>query len=143
MELIGLKGSPTDESLCGGLPVFDLPGSSSRRIGRTTSVPQFQTRRSQDYRGSVAWMRGAHAWKFGAELLNVQTGIRDVSTLLGQFNFTGRFSGQNNDYQGGIADLLMGFPTRYRQDSNTVFNQYQRMYFAFVQDDWKVSSRLS
>jgi hypothetical protein len=142
-ELIGLRGAPDDESLCGGLPVFDLPGPNSRRIGRTTSVPQFQTPRSFDYRGSVAWNNGSHAWKFGAELLHVQTGIRDVSTLLGQFNFTGRFSGTNNDYAAAIADLLMGFPTRYRQDSNTVFNQWQRMYFAFVQDDWKVTRRLS
>jgi hypothetical protein len=141
--LIGLRGSPTDESICGGLPVFDLPGSIGRRIGRTTSVPQFQTPRSFDYRGSVAWISGVHSVKAGAELLHVQTGIRDVSTLLGQFNFTGRFSGQNNDYQGGIADLLMGFPTRYRQDSNTVFNIFQRMYFGFLQDDWKVTPKLS
>jgi hypothetical protein len=142
-QLIGLKGAPTDESICGGIPVIDLPGSNIRRIGRTTSVPQFQTPRSYDYRGSVAWNRSSHAWKFGAELLHVQTGIRDVSTLLGQFNFTGRFTGQNNDYQGAIADLLLGFPTRYRQDSNTVFNQSQTMYFLFVQDNWKVTSRLA
>ena len=142
-QLIGLRMPVSDESICGGLPVFDLPGSSSRRIGRTTSVPQFQTPRSYDYRGSVAWIRGSHAWKFGGEFLHVHTGIRDVSALLGNFNFSGRFSGQNNDYQGGIADLLMGLPTRYRQDSNTVFNQFQRMYFAFVQDDWKLTSRLA
>jgi hypothetical protein len=141
--LVGLRGAPSDDAICGGLPVFDLPGNSARRIGRTTSVPQFQTPRSFDYRGSIAWIRGAHAWKFGAELLHVQTGIRDISTLLGQYNFTGRFSGQNNDYQGGIADLLMGFPTRYRQDSNSVFNIFQRMYFGFVQDDWKVTPKLS
>ena len=142
-ELIGFRGLTTDESVCGGLPVINLPGSSSRRIGRTTSVPQFQTPRSYDYRGSVAWIRGSHALKFGGEFLHVQTGIRDVSALLGSLNFSGRFSGQNNDYQGGIADLLMGFPTRFQQDSNTVFNQYQQMYFAFVQDDWKVTPRLA
>jgi Carboxypeptidase regulatory-like domain len=142
-QLIGLRGAPTDESVCGGIPVIDLPGGNLRRIGRTTSVPQFQTPRSYDYRGSLAWIRGVHSIKFGGEFLHVQTGIRDVSTLLGQFNFTGRFTGQNNEYQGALADLLLGFPTRYRQDSNTVFNQYQRMLFLFAQDDWKVSRKLT
>ena len=30
-QLIGLKGAPKDESLCGGLPVIDLPGLNIRR----------------------------------------------------------------------------------------------------------------
>ena len=42
-----------------------------------------------------------------------------------------------------VADLLLGFPTRYRQDSNTIFNQWQNMYFVFVQDDWQVNSKLT
>jgi len=141
--LIGLKGGPTDEAICGGIPVIDFPGGNLQRIGRTTSVPQFQTPRSYDFRDSFAWTRGSHGLKFGGELLHVQTGIRDVSALLGQFNFTGRFTGQNGTYQGGVADLLLGFPTRYRQDSNTSFNQWQKMYFAFVQDDWQVNSKLT
>jgi hypothetical protein len=142
-ELIGLKGAPTDESICGGLPVMNLPGGNLRRIGRTTSVPQFQTPRSYDFRDSFAWTRGNHGLKFGGEILHVQTGIRDVSTLLGAFTYSGRFTGQNGQYQGGIADLLLGFPTRYQQDSNTVFNQSQKMYFLFAQDDWQVNSKLT
>jgi hypothetical protein len=142
-DLVGLRGAPTDESVCGGLPVMNLPGGNLRRIGRTTSVPQFQTPRSYDFRESVTWARGAHAIKFGGEFLHVQTGIRDVSTLLGAFTFSGRFTGQNGQYQGGIADLLLGFPTRYQQDSNTVFNQWQKMYFFYVQDDWKLRPNLT
>ena len=143
-QLIGLRGAPTDESVCGGLPVTDLPGGNLRRIGRTTSVPQFQTPRSYDFRDAVSWTRGSHNLKFGGEYLHLQTGIRDVSALLGRFDFTGRFTGYNNtEYQAGVADLLLGFPTRYRQDSNTVFNQWQKMYFFYAQDDWKVNSRLT
>jgi hypothetical protein len=141
--LIGLQGAPDDESLCGGIPVTDLPGGNLRRIGRTTSVPQFQTPRSYNFRDSFAWSRGNHGYKFGGEILHVQTGIRDVSALIGRFNFSGRFTGQNGQYQGGIADLLLGFPTRYQQDSNTVFNQWQRVYSIFAQDDWKVSRKLT
>src|SRR5207302_1809416 len=142
-ELIGLKNAPTDPSICGGIPVFNFPGGNLQRIGRTTSVPQFQTPRSLNVRQSIATSRGAHALKFGGELLNVETGIRDISSLLGNFNFTGRFTGVNGRWENALADLLLGFPTRYQQDSDTTFNIYQRMYFGFVQDDWKVTRNLT
>ncbi len=142
-KLIGLKGAPTDESVCGGIPVMDFPGGNLRRIGRTTSVPQFQTPRSWTYRTSLASVRGNHAFKFGGELIGLETGIRDVSSLLGRFNYTGRFTNQNGQWQGALADLLLGFPTRYQQDSNTVFNQFQKLYALYAQDDWKVSSKLT
>ena len=57
-ELVGLRGSPTDESICGGLPVFDLPGSIFRRVG---GQPQSRSSKLPDHsitadpsRGSVA-----------------------------------------------------------------------------------------
>lgn len=66
-----------------------------------------------------------------------------MSALLGSFTFSGRFSGQNGQYQGGVADLLMGLPTRYQQDSNTVFNVFQNLYSVYAQDDWKIHPRLT
>ncbi len=88
-KLIGLKNAPTDESICGGIPVTNMPGGNLRRIGRTTSVPQFQTPRSLNIRSSISKLRGTHATKFGGEFLHVQTGIRDVSALLGALPRTG------------------------------------------------------
>ncbi len=142
-ELIGLKNAPTDAAICGGIPVFNFPGGNLQRIGRTTSVPQFQTPRSLNLRESFSLTHGAHSLKFGGELLNVETGIRDVSALLGSFTFSGRFTGVNGRWENALADLLLGFPTRYQQDSNTTFNIYQRMYFLFVQDDWKITRKLT
>lgn len=142
-ELIGLKNAPSDTAVCGGLPVFNFPGGNLQRIGRTTSVPQFQTPRSLNLRESVSWTRGAHSFKFGGELLNVETGIRDVGSLLGNFTFSGRFTGVNGRWENAVADMLLGFPTRYQQDSNTTFDVYQKMYFGFVQDDWKVTRKLT
>lgn len=141
--LIGLRNAPTAESICGGLPVFNFPGGTLRRIGRTTSVPQFQTPRSYNFREGVSWVRGGHTLKFGGELLFVKTGVRDVSSLLGNFDFSGRFTGINGRWENAIADLLLGFPTRYQQDSDTTFNLYQNMYFGYVQDDWKIARRLT
>ena len=142
-QLIGLRGAPTDEAICGGLPVINFPGGNLRRLGRTTSVPQFQTPRSYNFRQSFAVMKGAHSIRAGGELLFVQTGIRDVSSLLGNFTFSGRFTGVNARWENAIADLLLGFPSQYQQDSNTSFDIYQRMYFGYLQDDWKVTRNLS
>ncbi|HYI94113.1 MAG TPA: hypothetical protein VEX68_11255, partial [Bryobacteraceae bacterium] len=137
--LIGLKNAPTDEAICGGLPVFNFPGGNLRRIGRTTSVPQFQTPRSYNFRQSISWNRGSHSLRFGGELLFVETGVRDVSSLLGNFDFSGRFTGLNARWENALADLLLGFPSRYQQDSNTSFDLYQNMYFGYLQDDWKIA----
>jgi hypothetical protein len=38
---------------------------------------------------------------------------------------------------------IAGLPSSYAQDSDTTFDIYQRMYFLFVQDDWKVSRKLT
>src|ERR1051326_4227622 len=142
-ELIGLKNAPTDPSICGGLPVFNFPGGNLQRIGRTTSVPQFQTPISMNIRESLAQSHGAHALKFGVELLNVETGIRDVSSLLGQFNMSGRFTGVNGRWENALGDLLLGFPSRYQQDSNPTFDIYKHIYFLFVQDEWKVTRKVT
>ena len=76
-------------------------------------------------------------------MLNVETGIRDIGSLLGQFDFEGRFTGNNGRWENAVADLLLGFPRRYQQDSNTTFKIYQHMYFGFLQDDWRVSGNLT
>ncbi|HYO81037.1 MAG TPA: TonB-dependent receptor [Bryobacteraceae bacterium] len=142
-QLVGLRGAPADESICGGLPVINFPGGTLRRLGRTTSVPQFQTPRSNNFRESLSMNKGAHSVRFGGEVLLVETGIRDVSSLLGNFDFSGRFTGVNARWENAIADLLLGFPSRYQQDSNTTFDIYQRMYFGYLQDDWKITRNLS
>lgn len=141
--LIGLTGLSSDPSVCGGLPPMSLPGGNLRRLSRTTSVPQSQTPRSYNIRQSLTWVKGAHTMKFGGEFLHLETGVLDVGSLLGNFSFSGRFSGENNQYQGGIADMLLGFPTSYSQDSKTVYNLYQYLFSSYAQDDWRVSHKLT
>ena len=142
-DLIGLKGSVTDSSICGGLPVISMPGNGTRRMGRSTSVPAWNTPQTYDLRQSVAWTRGSHAVKFGAEYEYMTTGISDNGSTLGSITFSGRFTGQNGTYQGGMADLLMGLPTGYAQDSNSIFDRYQDVYSIYAQDDWKISRKLT
>jgi TonB dependent receptor len=143
LELIGLQGSVTDPSVCGGLPVFTFPGSTARKIGRSTSVPAWNTPQTYDFRHSLSWTRNNHAIKVGFEYEYLTVGISDNGSTLGSLTFSGRFSGQNGTYQGGLADLLLGYPTTYAQDSNSIYNRYQDVYSVYAQDDWKVNSKLT
>jgi hypothetical protein len=121
-QLIGLKGLSSDESICGGLPPMSLPGGNLRRLSRTTSVPQLQTPRTYTIRETMNWIKGGHAVKFGGEYLRMSAAVLDVGSMLGNFSYSGRFAGENNQYQGGIADMFFGMPTTCSQDSKTTFN---------------------
>ena len=135
-EQVGLKNVPNAPDIIGGLPKITLQGFSA--IGRHTSTPQFQTPRAWDFKGSLSYLRGRHFMKYGGELLFVDTGIRDINALIGNMNFNnGLFTGR------AIGDLLLGLPQRLILTSNSVFNQSQRLHFLYVQDDFKVSQRLT
>jgi hypothetical protein len=133
---VGLKNVPNSPDIVGGLPKFNLQGFSA--IGRHTSTPQFQTPRSYDFKASLSDLRGRHFLKYGAELLFVQTGIRDINALIGSLTFSnGVFTGR------AVGDLLLGLPQRLALTSNTVLNNSQRLSFFYVQDDFKVTSKLT
>jgi hypothetical protein len=52
-------------------------------------------------------------------------------------NFENRFTNR------AVGDLLLGLPSQLALTSFTVMDQGQDMYFAFVQDDYKVSHKLT
>ncbi|HEY7179880.1 MAG TPA: TonB-dependent receptor, partial [Blastocatellia bacterium] len=135
-QQVGLKNVPNFPDIVGGLPKFNLQGFSA--IGRHTSTPQFQTPRSYDIKASLSDLHGRHFLKYGAEFLFVQTGIRDINALIGSLTFSnGVFTGQ------ALGDLLLGLPQRLALTSNTVLNNSQRLSFFYVQDDFKVTSKLT
>jgi hypothetical protein len=107
------------------------------------SVPAFNTPQTYDTRQTLSWIHSNHSIKFGFEYEYLTVGISDNGATLGSLTFSGRFSGSNGTYQGGIADLLLGFPSGYSQDSNTIFNRYQDVYSTYALDDWKINSRLT
>ncbi len=132
---IGLKNVPNDPSIVGGAPKVFIQGFDA--VGRHTSTPQFQTPRSWNPRASISWTRGAHFIKFGGEFLHVQTKINDLNATIGRMNFENRFSNR------AVGDLLLGLPSQLALTSFTVMDQGQDMHFLFVQDDYKLTSKLT
>ena len=134
-EEVGLKNVPNDPAIVGGVPKVNIQGFDA--VGRHTSTPQFQTPRTWNPRATLSWNTGKHFLKFGGEFLHVQTKINDLNATIGRMNFEDRFTGR------AVGDLLLGLPSQLALTSFTVMDQGQDMYFTFIQDDLKWSSKLT
>jgi len=132
---VGLTNVPNDPAIMGGLPKINLQGFDA--IGRHTSTPQFQTPRAWNPRVTFSLHQGRHFLKFGFEFLKVQTKINDLNATIGRMNFDNRFTGRS------VGDFLLGLPSQLALTSFTVMDQGQKMYFFFLQDDYKVSPELT
>src|SRR6266542_4243024 len=132
---IGLKNVPNDPAILGGVPKVNIQGFDA--VGRHTSTPQFQTPRSLNPRASLSWTHGVHFVKFGGEFLHVQTKINDLNATIGRMNFDNRFTNR------AVGDLLLGLPSQLALTSFTVMDQGQDMQFYFIQDDYKITSKLT
>ena len=75
----------------------------------------------------------------GGGLLQVDVVNRQNSNpYRGSFNFDGRYAGQS------FADFLLGFPSSTsRATSNFVLDDINYRFAAFVQDDWRISPRVT
>ena len=132
---IGLKNVPNDPAIVGGVPKVNI--QSFDAVGRHTSTPQFQTPRSWNPRATFSLTRGLHFIKFGGEFLHVQTRINDLNATIGRMNFENRFTNR------AVGDLLLGLPSQLALTSFTVMDQGQDMQFYFVQDDYRLSPKLT
>jgi hypothetical protein len=131
----GIPNVPNDPAIVGGLPKMNIQGFDA--VGRHTSTPQFQTPRSWNPRATFTLNRGEHMLKFGFEFLHVETQINDLNATIGRMNFEDRFTGR------AVGDFLVGLPSQLALTSYTVMDQGQDMQFYFLQDDWRVTPRLT
>jgi hypothetical protein len=144
LELYGITGLPTDPTITGGLTTQTIGGLS--QIGRQATNPQFQNPTNSNIRLSYSFSIRNHNFKTGYEYLAVNTAVQDTNPLLGLDTYTGQFSrptgvGANNQYN--LADFFFGFRSQYELANLTVANMRQRFHFAFIQDDFKVNSKLT
>src|SRR5215469_17179812 len=87
----------------------------------------------------------------------IDTAVSDFHPQFGTENFAGYFSDPSyytnptvvNSLSStlkevySLADFIFGAPSHYELDNNPVAHYRQRMYFGYVQDDFKVSNKLT
>lgn len=86
---------------------------------------------------AFSWVFPGHELKVGFDYMSRRFAFHSPGAPNGQFSFTGAYTGF------GLADFLLGRPISSRLDA-TKFFSLQRFYFSsYVQDNWRVSPRLS
>jgi hypothetical protein len=144
LDLYGITGLPTDKTITGGLTTQTIGGLS--QLGRQATNPQFQNPSDVDPRINYSWTWGRHSLKAGYEYLSVNTDVQDTNPLMGLDTYTAQFSrpaGAVSNNLFNLADFMFGARSQYELANLLVVNLRQRLHFGYVQDDFRVSSKLT
>ncbi|HMF75961.1 MAG TPA: TonB-dependent receptor, partial [Bryobacteraceae bacterium] len=153
--LYGITGLPTSPDITGGLNTQSVSGFSA--FGRQATNPQFQNPTTWDPKFNYSIVRGRHAIKTGFEFETIRTEVMDINPVYGLNNYSGQFSkptcAQLGQASGctvaadpssyNLADFLFGLPSQVQLANYLITNYRQHQYFAYVQDDYRVNSKLT
>ena len=117
-------------------------------VGRNGNVPQQTTQRKHQFRDDLTWNRGNHGLKFGADFVyepEIAGYFAFASTP--NYNFvdtitniaTDRSTYPQGFFTPGVVDTI----TVAGGDPSTAFLDPAKQFAWYVQDDWKVSPRLT
>lgn len=152
----GFAGLPTSSNLTGGLNSQTISGFATA-LGRQTSNPQFQNPTSFVPKLSFSKIQGQHSLKAGFELTIIRTEVLDVNPLYGQDTYNGQFSkptcaqlGQatgctiaSDSTSYNLADFIFGLPSSVNLGNNFVSNLRQQVWAGYLQDDWRITPKLT
>jgi len=119
-----------------GYPSISVAGFSP--VGDVTEIPIERAETTYQISDTLSVIHGAHALKLGGDVRRIQeNGILDYY-VRGSMSFSGALSGT------GISDLLLGLPSFSIQSrANNPQTQRTTSLGIFMQDDWKVSRKLT
>jgi hypothetical protein len=155
---VGTQGASTATSI--GLAMFPVtpqgfPSISMNYSGATNGTaefttfgggsPEFNDLQTEQLSDNVSWTHGRHSVKWGVDARKSLFEV--LLDGLGQAIYGNTFSSSSDTANSGLplADFLMGYPTVMSPGSSTLQKGRQReAYFgAYVQDDWKFSTKLT
>src|SRR5271165_294452 len=151
----GIKGLPS--SLAGGFPTQVITGFSNPTIGRQATNPQFQNPTSFNPKLNYSIVKGSHSMKAGYEFLAIRTEVLDINPLYGSDTYNNQYSKPSCAQLGqgagctiaadatsyDLADFYFGLPSNIAQGSNLVTNLRQHVHSLYVQDDWRITPKLT
>lgn len=155
--LYGIPGLPTAPDITGGLNTQNITGFTTGIIGRQATNPQFQHPTVWNPKVNYSLLRGRHTIKTGAEFHWILTQVMDINPVYGLLGYAGQFSrptcailGQpagctipSDPASYNLADFMFGLPSQIQLSNWLVGNYRQRDMFFYVQDDFRVNSKLT
>ena len=144
----GIPGLPTDPSVVRALSSENVNNFTA--WGAQGSNPQFQNPFVIDPKVNYSILRGRHSIKLGWEYLSVNTEVDDFNPVYGSESFGGAFSqngGGTSDtgasHAAYLTDFFTGARSNYQLNNFRIVNYHQRMNFFYVQDDLKLTPKLT
>ena len=129
-----------------GLTVSDITGLSNNG---NDSFIQYQPRNTFNSRAGFTYARGNHTFKIGADWRVLDFNEAQNTAPSGIFSFSRLFTQGPNPVQAsnnggfGFASFLLGAPTSGTYRALTPISTQGKYYATYLQDDWRVTSRLT
>jgi hypothetical protein len=126
----------TTNPIAAGLPYITMTGYIP--LGPAYDIPKIWSYNNYQYAGSVTWIKGKHALKFGADFLRTQYFSRNYGDTRGRLGFLGRYTSDP------LADFVLGWAdsSRRQLDGSGPYHLISS-YSGFAQDDFKVTPTLT
>ncbi len=156
-QQFGIQGAPQGTGL-GGLPNINIPGLTSVGPGGF-AAPNTRTSDTRQITENLTKIRGPHTFKGGFQGQWLRYAYDNPRAALGAFNFDSSFTGipGGGGLGAGMATLLLtpipatvpngvnydGGPGSLIADSNVAPDNIRHYYGLYVQDDWKVTPKLT
>jgi hypothetical protein len=148
---LGMTDMPVAPTFGKSLPPRIDFGSSmfSSLVGNGANQYSWSTNNQWDFAINVTQSQGKHTRKYGFEYVYASIGANNIGRANGEFSFnptwtTQYATRQNNKSDGSeMADLLLGMPTSGYLDYNDTSYRTWPYYAWYVQDDWKILSKLT
>ncbi len=106
-------------------------------LGESPFNPNFKVARTFQLLDNLSIMTGRHAIKLGADIRWIQSDIVGAPQTRGVFNFNGAFTGSS------LGDFLLGMTNSRAFSTLQRGALRERDYMFYVQDDWRVTSKMT
>ena len=145
-DQFGILGA-LNEPKIKGLPNFTInseanlgtagPGTTPISATGSGNFPSEKSGKIYQLLDNISWVHGRHTMKFGVDLQRVTMYVYATNSARPAFNFNGTYTGA------GLGDFLLGYVYSSSTSQQQVDTIRQGVYQAYVQDDWKISKKLT
>ncbi len=143
-ESLGIPGIPTDGAFANELPTFTVSGY--QQLGPSANTASYFRTDVTEIADTASYTRGRHSFKFGVDNRISRLDVTQPPSPTGLFAFNTLFTNLNGVTGTGsaLASFLLGQVQQFSIDLQQNVME-PRAWFQewFVQDDWRVSSKLT
>lgn len=135
-EMAGIGGFELTSLNFPGFPQLSIAGFGG--IAGNSFQPLINPSNQYEAVDNVSLIKGKHTLLFGVDFRNYHFTSTNSANSRGNFSFTNQYTGNS------FADFLTGYPFSAARDfPRNQFGETDRRVHLYVQDDWKVTSRLT